>query len=330
MAALLCALPCRREGQRTRGEGDSPSPRLGHKFGTALAAAVAAATLLALLYLTVRRLDVRIAYFPRILRIDVPLLYVCIPAVVAYLFFSPRRAFASDALFSPRLLLASIAWKRAALTGLCLALVAVMRRAVWSGEVMQWGNTRSFIMYTLLSALTEPLIFLLSHVVYFGPVILLLLIYWRPFRERLREFGLGLRALVILNLLLSSNPRSRYQINVVTIFIVLLVKLLDRSVLRAQSLALWVLLSLLYSKVWYTMNTAPQVDDGKMDVLLNFPLQHIFMNVGPWMSRGMFFVQGGVVALTSVFVYLLLRRGRERELADGLSAGARLTQAGGA
>ncbi len=47
-----------------------------------------------------------------------------------------------------------------------------------------------------------------------------------------------------------------------------------------------------------------------MDVLLNFPLQHLFANVGPWMSKQMYLVQGSVVALAGVLIYLVARGGR--------------------
>lgn len=328
MAALLCALPRRREASDA-GE-TSPRSRLAERAGLLAAAAISLATLAALLYLTASHLQERIDYFPRILRVDRQLLYPSIVAVAVYLFFSLRAALSDRELFDPRRVLAAISWKRAGLALLFLLILKALRHAVWSGEVMQWGNTKGFIMYTLLSALTEPFIFYVSHVVYFGPVVLLFLFFWRPFCESLREFGLGLRLLVVLNILLSINPQSRYEINTVTIFIIVLVKLLDGSFLRRQSLLLWVLLSLFYSKVWYVMNTGPQVDDGTMEVLLRFPLQHVFMNVGPWMSKQMYLVQGGVVLLTAGLLYLLVRTGRGKEQAESPLMRPGLTASDGA
>jgi hypothetical protein len=56
------------------------------------------------------------------------------------------------------------------------------------------------------------------------------------------------------------------------------------------------------------MNTAPQVDDDTMEVLLRFPLQHYFMNSGPWMSRQMYLLHGAAALITILLLYLLVKR----------------------
>jgi hypothetical protein len=175
------------------------------------------------------------------------------------------------------------------------------------------------IVYTLLASLSEPLLFFVAHVVYYGPVMLLLLFFWRPFCDSLQEFGPGLRLLVILNVILSVNPQSRSQINVVTVFVMLLVRLLDRRGLHHGSLPFWALLCLFYSKVWYTFNTAPQIDDGTMDALQGFPLQHYFMSSGSWMSAPMYYVQGAVVVLTAIVLYFLVKQRGARQATGGES-----------
>ena len=38
--------------------------------------------------------------------------------------------------------------------------------------------------------------------------------------------------------------------------------------------------------------------------LYRFPLQGLFMNSGPWMSRTMYYVQGAAVLLTGVIIYI--------------------------
>jgi hypothetical protein len=174
-----------------------------------------------------------------------------------------------------------------------------------NGEAGGWPF-KSFLIHSLLVALTEPLIFLVAHAVYYGPAILLLVLFWRPFCEALSRFGPGLRIALILNFLLSINSQSRYQINIVSTFFIILVCMLDRAGLKFRSLPVWVLLSLFYSKMWYTFNTGPQVDDETMTSLLNFPLQHYFMSSGPWMSHQMYLIQGGIVLLTAILLWFLM------------------------
>jgi hypothetical protein len=233
-----------------------------------------------------------------------PLLYLSLAIVIGYLFVSVRTAAADARLFDPRRMLSALSWPRAVVAVLVLALLKLAVHRLASGEVIGWG-TKGFVVHTFLSALAEPGIFLVAHTVYYGPVILLLVLFWRPFCASMREFGLGFSLFVILNVILSISSQSRYQINVVTAFIIVLVRLLDRAGLTYRSLACWAVLCLCYSKVWYVFNTAPQVDDETMASLLRFPLQHYFMNSGPWMSHQMYLVQGGIVLLTGLLLYFL-------------------------
>ena len=248
------------------------------------------------------------------LRVDVPLFYFSVAVVIAYLFFGLKPAVSDTGLFEPRRIWGAIRWGRVGIIAMTFGLLHFIYHQLRSGQEMSggWGSQWGLIEYIFLSALTEPLIFLVAHTLYYGPVVLLLIFFWKPFCQSIQEFGIGLRLFVILNFLLSIGPQSRYQINAVTVFIILLVRLLDRSFLKHQSFTFWVLLSLLYSKVWYTFNTAPQVDDGTMDILLRFPLQHYFTNSGPWMSPQMYLIQGSIVLVTAILLYcFVVRKARD-------------------
>jgi hypothetical protein len=81
-----------------------------------------------------------------------------------------------------------------------------------------------------------------------------------------------------------------------------MVLIVDRLGLNRWHLAVWVGVSLFYSKIWYIFNTAPMNPTG-MASLLSFPLQHFFMNSGPWMSHSMYLVQGSIVLVTIILLY---------------------------
>jgi hypothetical protein len=317
MSALLCALPYK-GGARL---GTKVPPR--RWLGTLTAALIAALALAAFARLALK-LDEMVGYYPpTVLRIDKSVIYLSVLGVIVYLFFGLRSVLSGGELYDLRRLRAAVSWRRAGMAALALLAVRELRHVFWNGEVMPWGQPKWFVIYTFLSSLTEPLIFLVAHVIYYGPAILLLALFWRRFCDHLDEYGLGLRALVFVNLLLSVNPQSRYQINVVAIFVAVLVKLLDGTVLRRQRLVAWLLICLACSKVWYVMNTAPQVYDGTMESLQRFPLQHYFMNSGPWMSHGMYYAQGGAVMLLAILLYFFVRRVQnEAEIGDPLKSGA--------
>jgi hypothetical protein len=304
MGALLFVFPYRKEPPGTVRPAATSSDGKWPWLFTAL---VCALTFITLIFLN-RDLTERVNRLAHMLRVDVPLFYLSAAAVIVYLFVGLKPAVSDARLFKPRRIWEAIRWGRVGIIALTFGLLHFIYHRLSSGLEMSggWGSHWGLIEYILLSSLTEPFIFLVAHTLYYGPVVLLLLFFWRPFCQSIQEFGIGLRLFVILNFLLSIGPQSRYQINAVTVFIILLVRLLDRSFLRYQSFTFWVLLSLLYSKVWYTFNTAPQVDDGTMDILLRFPLQHYFTNSGPWMSPQMYLIQGSVVLVTAVLLYFLV------------------------
>ena len=303
MAALLYVFPRQKEPAGVTEGGHRPS-----KLNFLLAASVSGLTLVALLYVATRHLDLWLAFFGRVLRIDFQFLYVSMAAVLIYLFLGLKTADDDRRLFDFRAVLKSIRWKRATAAVFLIALIKLTVHQLASGQDMEWGSFKGFVVYCFLSSLTEPFIFLVAHVVYYGPVILLLLFFWKPFCQSISEFDIGMRFFIMLNVVLSINPQSRYQINVVTAFIVVLVLLLDRAGLSYRSLPFWALLCLFYSKVWYRFNTAPQIDDGTMDALQRFPLQHYFMNSGPWMSHQMYLIHGGLILLTGILLYFLFVR----------------------
>jgi hypothetical protein len=246
----------------------------------------------------------------RMLRVDLPFFYISMAAVVAFLFVGLKPALSDTRLFTPRSILGAIRWSRVGIIVLTFSLFQVLYHRLANGQELTggWGSQWKLMEYIFLSALTEPFIFLVAHTLYYGPVVLLLVFYWKPFCQSIQEYGIGLRLFVILNFFLSIAPQSRYQINAIAVFVILLVRLLDRSFLEKQSFGFWILLSLLYSKVWYTFNTAPQLDDGTIGILLRFPLQHYFTNSGPWMAPQMYLIQGSCVLVTAILLYFVVIR----------------------
>ncbi|MEY2490475.1 MAG: hypothetical protein QOC70_2417, partial [Verrucomicrobiota bacterium] len=306
MGALLFVFPYQKELVNEARTAITPVSR---KWPLVLTSIVCVLALMLFAYLKLN-LAQKVSEVSRMCRVDVPLFYLSVAAVIAYLFVGLKPAVSDARLFKPGCILEAIRWGRVGIIAATFGLLHVIYHQLRSGQEMSggWGSQWGLIEYIFLSSLTEPFIFLVAHTLYYGPVFLLLIFFWRPFCQSIQEFGIGLRFFVILNFLLSIGPQSRYQINAVTVFIILLVRLLDRSFLKNQSLTFWVLLSLLYSKVWYTFNTAPQVDDGTMEILLRFPLQHYFTNSGPWMSHPMYLIQGGIVLVTAILLYFLVVR----------------------
>jgi len=308
MAALLYVFPC------PRGPAASSPRPAPPRYNMHTWLAVSVCLLAALGYwqlLQPERFARFLLHLRRAVRLDMPLLYPSLALVIAYLFVGVRTAATDGRLFDLRSVMRALSWRRLAVAALALGLSRLVVARLANGEEIGF-ESRVFAAYTLLSAVAEPLIFLVAHTVYYGPAILLIVLLWRPFCESLGAFGVGLRIVIIANVILAINPQSRQQINAVTAFIVVLTWLLDRAGVTYHSLPWWALLCLVYSKVWYAINTAPMVDDGTMEILLRPPLQNYFMSSGSWMSHEMYLVQGGVVLVTGVLLYVLVTRNLRR------------------
>jgi hypothetical protein len=235
-------------------------------------------------------------------RIDFPLLYWSMAAVMVYLFFGFRAALTDGRLFDVGYILRAVRWKWVIASMLILLLLRWSVH-ILAGPVPSSWTFKAFVISLFASSAMEPFMFVVAHAVYFGPAILLVVIFWRRFCQETGRYGIGFRLFVILNLLLSIGPQSRYQIPALGVFVAILIMVLDREWLPRWSFPLWLLLSVFYSKVWYTFNTSPMNPDGTMARFHTFPLQHFFMNSGPWMSHAMFIVQGSVVFLTIIVLY---------------------------
>ncbi len=238
---------------------------------------------------------------------DSVLIQVSLLGATYYLFFSLRGALSDSRLFDPGYLWRAVAWQRLVPAGLLLISVKLIVGTLDNGAGT--GSTiDQFVHYTLLSALAEPLVFLVAHIVYYGPAVVLLLFFWPRICRLLLSYPLGVRLNVVLALVLGLNSESRFLINIVPIFIVLLVQLVESLDWTFNKYVIWGGLALFASKVWYPINTAPLVDDGSYEILRQFPLQGYFMNYGPWMSALLYWVQGAVIILAAPLVYWLFVR----------------------
>ncbi|MEO8378954.1 MAG: hypothetical protein ABI779_04745 [Acidobacteriota bacterium] len=318
MAALLYMFP------RIENPGARPVAPL-HRLNVWCAAIAATGVCAALLLLTGPLVQRLLATFPRFLRLNMSLLYLSIAATTVYVFFSVRAVLGEGKLFNLRAVWEELRWK-SALVAVMLLIALKITTHLMANDVGPWATPKMFVGYILALSVSDPLLFFVAHVIYFGPVVIVLTLLWKPFCDSLSTFGIGLRLFVILNLALSLNSQSRQMINGLAVFVALMTMILDRRRLKSGEVVGWALLCLIYSKVWYVMNRGSQQWDGTMEDLLAFPLQHLYMNIGPWISHEMYLVQAGVVALTTAILYFLLRT-RGHELKASADIGQNAAQA---
>ena len=166
-----------------------------------------------------------------------------------------------------------------------------------------------FISNILYQSLVNPLAFIVSHTMYFGPAVLLIVCLYRAFSEELQRMGVGAILFVGTYLLIGIGTESRQFIAAVPFFFCVLLKVLNRANLRKKHVLVFSLLCVFLSRFWYPINI--RKFEGRY---IDFPYQHYFMIQGPWMSNRMYLLQGGITLAIFLWTWTFTNK-----LKDGMS-----------
>jgi hypothetical protein len=225
-----------------------------------------------------------------------PLLGVSLAVAAAYVVLAGMPLLARGDLYRPG------TWLQAALSrrGIALAILLVgveaVRIAFANGRPCP--DTGQVLLLTGYLGVTRPAIFLVSHVVFFGPIVLLAVGSWPASCARISEQGPGLAMAAYLGVLLGVDCESRHLVNFLPLFVPFVVKATEGMWDRRRSCIAFALLSLLVSKVWLPIRLK-----GYGTLPLSFPDQTMFMSLGKWMSTPMYLVQGALVLAVAAWVW---------------------------
>jgi hypothetical protein len=166
-----------------------------------------------------------------------------------------------------------------------------------------------FLRMTAYTSIQKPAAFLVAHVMFLGPVLLLMVMRGRAVIDLARRSGPGLVVVAGLGVILFLNSESRHLWNVAAMFVPFAVKLLDElSWTPRQFLALGAL-TLASSNVWLTY------EDPIWPDALQLPGQLFFMTNGPWMTIATYAVQVAIIAAFGLWLARQLRAGKRRAVA---------------
>lgn len=168
------------------------------------------------------------------------------------------------------------------------------------------GTTSSTAAYGLLFqiSLVRPLNSIVSLFVYFGPIVILIVFFWKKIVRVVGGLGTGMILYFLFyTIQFIIIAESRQVVSAFPIFLALAVKALDTIDWNYPKLAIFTVMSLLISRYWLPIN-----GQKFFGPLTEFPYQMYFMNFGPWMSNSMFLIfLGSMVAFSIVFFALFKR-----------------------
>lgn len=156
------------------------------------------------------------------------------------------------------------------------------------------SKMKEFFDRTVFVSVTMPFIFYIAHVIYFGPAMLIFLIYFKKISVFIKKLGLGMVMVFLMNTFFCLFSESRIIINFFPMIIYVLILYLNRVRLKIFDefgYFAMIALSFIFSKFW-------------LNIGLNQNLY--FMNFGPWMNEKAYFFHGSIVIFLSV-IFLIIK-----------------------
>ena len=155
----------------------------------------------------------------------------------------------------------------------------------------------------VVESIAKPGVFLLAHIIYFGPILLLAIFLWGAVCRLVHDHGIGLTLSLTFAAISAVDSESRHLLGYFPLLAPFVVKATDNLNWDLAACTVFAGCSLLLSKVWLTINPLP--NDR---LFLDFPWQRYFMSLGPWMSGRAYLAQTAAVVGCGLLLLPFVRR----------------------
>lgn len=178
-----------------------------------------------------------------------------------------------------------------------LAIAAFVIPVAISRYISNSALTNANTIVGLITYIIKPLyirggVFLpfVSLAVFWGPLVLLLILYWNAFCVEARKLGVGYILILCIYLTLALIGEPRFLTGGWPFLVFGMVMVLEKSEVRPYFKLLFIFLTILYAQFWVRLNYAPWLG-GDFDELESFPKQLYFMHLGLWMAWWPYLIQ---------------------------------------
>ncbi|PCH68533.1 MAG: hypothetical protein COC01_03680 [Bacteroidetes bacterium] len=234
-------------------------------------------------------------------QINYPLLIPSIFGLAVYLYF------AGIAFTDYRYLIKSFK-KQSKLMGLIwiFLLILLVRFTIntYASNIEHPTNFKTFLMSISMQSVVNPLTNVVSHIIFYGPLMVVLIFIWKQFIELIKsQYGIGMFLFIVFNLLLAITPESRRLINVWPVFVVLICQVLYNYKFSWRFTYIIVGLTLFLSRFWFEIGVERLAGES-----MEFPLQRHFMHSGPWMNNHVYYAFTAIAITIILMVYFLMKK----------------------
>ncbi|MFH0922370.1 MAG: hypothetical protein V1913_18650, partial [Fibrobacterota bacterium] len=229
------------------------------------------------------------------------LIYLSVFMVGAYVFLATQPLFYY---FPPMMLKTLITPQRLGRLALAICILAAVKLVI--AQFASGPPSLSFVMYMkdiLSFSIGKPLVSYLGHVLYFGPIVIIMAFVWNRCCTLALQQGLGLSLALLLGVVMSIGA-SRHVIVIFPLLMPFVVKVVDEWPLNRSFFIWFILMALLFSKVWVV-----NVNSGLHGSILDFPWQKFFGSIGEMMCTEMYYIQGAfTLAVAALYYWFYFRR----------------------
>jgi len=235
------------------------------------------------------------------------LVFVSIPLIGLYLFFAIKILFNRNCINDIKNIFKVINIKHLFLAVIIFVPLHFLIINYSKGE--STNTITGYFHNITLASIAAPLTSLVSHIIYFGPIIILCILYWKKCCSIINSYGIGFVLFIFLSIIQGIDNESRRLIAFFPFYIAVCAKVVSSMKFSNSFYLIFALISFLFSRFWLPINVS--FDNNEFWKLIKgvpnlFGMQLYFMNHGPYMGVT-YWIQLLLVLLTGLFFYYIIR-----------------------
>ena len=162
-----------------------------------------------------------------------------------------------------------------------------------------------------LANAAKPFYALIAHVVYYGPIVLLALFFWKKISVHVQRYGTGLMCFFAFYLFQSVGPESRHLMFFFPFFVTFTLLALKECSVSNLFLTIYVIVAIGFSKCWFMINndefaqTINKMNSYNWNAIYSPVIQRYCMSTGLYMSFNSYIIQGVFVILSGIILFLI-------------------------
>ncbi|HEX8517518.1 MAG TPA: hypothetical protein VF868_15075 [Bacteroidia bacterium] len=172
----------------------------------------------------------------------------------------------------------------------------------------QFLSLERMLSLSFLFSVVRPGFPIVAHFGYFALLVVLLIFFWKSFSKAISNHGVGIVLGFTMYLyVMGIMCETRLLTPLFPFLVIFLVKGINNFRFSNAFYILCGVLSVISSKIWLTMDYRASAGIDK-DGCRDLPDQLLLMNFGPWMNELMYQVQGAVMIIFSILIFITLYR----------------------